>query len=126
MMNGEKFSWKKRAKSFVYAFAGILRLIKCEHNARIHIVLTICAITLGILLKISQIEWIAITLCIGGVFSAEAVNSSIETLSDRITTKNDEYIKQAKDYASGAVLFIAIAALIVGCIIFIPKLIDLL
>ena len=77
MMNGEKFSWKKRAKSFVYAFAGISRLIKCEHNARIHIVLTICAITLGILLKVSQIEWIAITLCIGGVFSAEAINSSI-------------------------------------------------
>lgn len=117
----EQFSWKKRLKSFKYAFSGILRLICVEHNARIHCVVAVCTVIAGFLLHISPIEWMAIALCIGGVLSAEGFNSAIEALADRITTECDDAIKNAKDLAAGAVLLFAAATVTVGLIIFVPK-----
>ena len=60
---------------------------------------------------------------IGMVLAAEAVNSAVEALADRVTQEYDEAIKRTKDLASGAVLILAIAAAIIGCIIFIPKIV---
>ena len=67
-------------------------------------------------------EWIVICLCIGLVLSAEAVNSAIEALADRVSPAYDEAIKRTKDLAAGAVLLLAIASAVVGLIIFLPKL----
>ena len=78
-----------------------------------------------ILLHLSPTEWIIITLCIGLVLAAEAVNSAIEALADRVSAEYDEAIKRTKDLAAGAVLLLAIASAIVGLIIFLPKLIAL-
>lgn len=66
--------------------------------------------------------WIVICLCIGLVLSAEAVNSAIEALADRVSPAYDEAIKRTKDLAAGAVLLLAIASAVVGLIIFLPKL----
>ena len=63
-----------------------------------------------------------ICLCIGLVLSAEAVNSAIEALADRVSPAYDEAIKRTKDLAAGAVLLLAIASAVVGLIIFLPKL----
>jgi len=117
----EKFSWKKRAKSFSYAFAGIVRLLRCEHNARIHVVAAIAVAGCGWWLGLSAMEWVAISLCIGGVFVAEAVNSAVETLADRVTGERDEAVKHAKDLAAGAVLLMALTDVVVGLIVFLPK-----
>ena len=124
-MTGEKFSWKKRIRSFRYAFAGILRLVRTEHNARIHCVAAVCTIVSGILFGISATEWIAVAICIGGVLAAEGFNSAIEALADRITAERDEAIKHAKDLAAGAVLLFVAGAVAAGLIIFIPKIIAL-
>lgn len=121
-MDGGKFSWKKRVKSFAYAFAGVRRLIRREHNARIHCAAAVAAVALGLWLRISPSEWMAVAICIGGVFAAEAFNSAIEALADRVSAGYDEAIKHTKDLAAGAVLFMAAAALAVGLIVFLPKL----
>lgn len=71
-------------------------------------------------------EWIVVTLCIGLVLAAEAVNSAIEALADRVSPEYDEAIKRTKDLAAGAVLLLAIAVAITGLIIFLPKLIALI
>lgn len=125
-MNREKFSWKKRARSFVYAFRGIVALVRDEHNARIHTAAAVVALGLGVWLGLSPAEWTAVALCIGGVFAAEAFNSAIESLADRVTTERDEAIKRTKDLAAGGVLLFVLGALAVGAIIFIPKLIALI
>lgn len=74
------------------------------------------------LVGLSSMEWIVICLCIGLVLSAEAVNSAIEALADRVSPAYDEAIKRTKDLAAGAVLLLAIASAVVGLIIFLPKL----
>ena len=75
----------------------------------------------GALLGLSRMEWVAVVVVIGAVLAAEAVNSSIEALADLVSPEYNEAIKRTKDLAAGAVLIMAIAAAIVGLIIFIPK-----
>jgi len=120
------FSFRKRLESFRYAFNGLRLLFQQEHNSWIHGLVGICVILAGFLLKISSMEWIVIVVVIGLVLAAEAINSSIEVLADHVCSDYSDNIKQVKDLAAGAVLLTAIAAAIVGLIIFIPKLIALL
>lgn len=122
----KKFSLKKRAKSFTYAFAGVKFLLKEEHNALIHLFATVLAISLGVFLKISSIEWMFVLVSIGLVFSAELFNTAIEHLCNYISPMNNAVIKKVKDLAAAGVLMVAIAAFLVGAIIFIPKIVELL
>jgi len=121
-----KFSISKRMKSFSYAFRGILNLIKGEHNARIHLMALLFVIVLGIALKIDVEEWISIVIVIGLVFISELFNTAIEKLSDIVNPEWNEKIGRIKDYAAGAVLISAIISLIVGGLIFIPKIMELI
>lgn len=123
-MEQEKFSVKKRIKSFSYAFAGLKVLFKEEHNARIHAVASLLVVAAGILFHITAGEWIAVVLCIGMVVSAEIVNSSIERCADFVKQERDDRKRDIKDLGAAAVLVCAIAAAVVGCIIFIPYLIQ--
>lgn len=112
----------KRKKAFGYAFKGIAGLVKKEAHAKLHIVATILVVTAGFIFKICAWEWVAVTICIGGVFMAEAFNSAIERLADKITKENDPLIGEAKDLGAAAVLLFAIATFITAMIIFLPKL----
>lgn len=124
IMQQEKFSIKKRIKSFSYAFAGLKVLFKEEHNARIHAVATVLVVAAGILFRITSGEWMAVVICIGMVISAEIVNSSLERCADFIKQERDDRKRDIKDLGAAAVLVCAIAAAVVGCIIFIPYLIQ--
>lgn len=121
----EKFSLKKRAKSFVYAFAGIKELISKEHNAWIHSLATILVVVAGLVFSISKTEWIAVIICIGMVFTAEGFNTAIERLVDLVSPEYNKKAGIVKDIAAGAVLISAICAAIIGCMIFIPKIIEM-
>lgn len=121
-MKNKGFTWRKRLLSFKFAFNGIRLLIKNEHNAWIHSFATVCVLTAGFVLGLNKMEWVAIVFAIGSVFAAEAVNSSIEALADLVSPGYNEAIKRTKDLAAGAVLILAIAAAVVGCLIFVPKL----
>lgn len=124
-MKNNGFTLRKRLRSFRYAFNGIKLLIAREPNAWIHCFAAVCVIGAGLLLGLSATEWSLIALAIGGVFAAEAVNSSVEALADRVCPDFDEAIKRTKDLAAGGVLLAAIAAAAVGLIIFLPKLVSL-
>lgn len=123
-MKQDRFSIKKRIKSFSYAFAGLKVLFKEEHNARIHAVATLLVVAAGIFFRITDGEWIAVVLCIGMVISVEAVNSSIERCTDFVKQERDDRKRDIKDLGAAAVLVCVIASAVVGCIIFIPYLIQ--
>lgn len=122
----EKFSWKKRGKSFVYAFNGIKHLIRKEHNAWIHCAATVMVIAAGIFFEINKTEWCLVVLCIGMVLAAEGFNTAIEKLTDLASPGYDKLAGKVKDIAAGAVLITAIAAATIGFIIFIPKILQML
>ena len=123
-MKQDRFSILKRLKSFKYAFNGLRILFKEEHNARIHLFAMICVIIAGFFFRVSLFEWIAIVFSIGLVFSLEIINSSIENMADFVSTDRNEKIKKIKDLSASGVLISALTALIIGLIIFIPKILD--
>ena len=113
----------KRGRSFVYAWQGIVSLFGNEPNARIHLCVALLVEAAGFFFNISASEWCLVTLCIGGVFMAEAFNTAIEKLCDKVSPQTDSLIKIAKDVAAGAVLLFVFAAVTVGLIVFLPKII---
>jgi diacylglycerol kinase len=118
----QKFSLRKRLKSFVFAFAGLKILQKEEHNFRIHLVAAILVIAAGFIFGISLLEWIAIVLAIGFVFVVEIFNTAIENITDFISPDEHPSIKRIKDMAAAAVLISAIVAAVIGLIVFLPVL----
>ena len=120
--NASSFSWKARLKSFVYAWEGVVCFFKREHNAQIHLAATVLVLVLSVTLGVNTWEAIAVVFSIAFVWITEMINTSIEKAMDFISTEKHPQIKQVKDIAAGAVLVASIAAVIIGCLIFIPKL----
>ncbi|WNS74338.1 diacylglycerol kinase family protein [Bacillus sp. DTU_2020_1000418_1_SI_GHA_SEK_038] len=112
--------------SFRYAISGINEAFKQERNLKIHLLVSIIVILMGLVLSISYIEWLFILLAIGGMLSLELLNSSIERVVDLVTEDYHPLAKAAKDIAAGAVLIFAVISVIIGLIIFLPKLANLI
>lgn len=119
-MKQEAFSFKKRVKSFGYAFQGIAALIRDEHNSRIHVCVMLAVVMAGMFFGITANEWSLVCICFGMVLMAEAMNSAIEAIADMVMPDRHPLIKKAKDVAAAGVLFTAMAAVAVGLIIFMP------
>lgn len=121
-----KVKTKKLINSFKYAFQGFLTSFKTERNMKIHIIIMSIVILMGVLLKISKIEWIICIILFGIVIAGELFNTAIETTVDMVMPERNNNAKNAKDISAGAVLILAIASAIVGTIIFLPKIIELI
>ena len=107
-------------QSQLHAIEGIIKIVKNERNFRIQIVVAILVILIGLLLKISHTDWIAVGFLIALVLISEAFNSVIEAVCDTVSKEYRVNIKYAKDVSAGAVLVSAILSVILGLIIFIP------
>ncbi|MCC5932454.1 MAG: diacylglycerol kinase family protein [Cyclobacteriaceae bacterium] len=125
-MKKRAFSVAARIKSFKPAFRGLYVLISEEHNMRIHLLVATLTIVLGLFLKINSTEWMMVIICIALVLMAEAFNSAIEKMMDHLSPENHENVKTIKDISAAGVLLCAIAAALVGIIIFIPKIVSLI
>lgn len=110
-------------KSFRYALQGLLAAIRSERNMRVHIAAALLVITAGIFLKVSQTEWMILLLCIAFVIGMELMNTALEYLCNAAVPEFHPFIRNAKDMAAAAVLIAATASAVIGCIVFIPKLI---
>jgi len=86
----------------------------------------LCVMIAGFLLKISSAEWLFVVFAIGLVLALEAANTGIEYLSDFISPKKNDSIKKVKDVMAASVLIGSSAALIIGILIFFPKVIELI
>jgi diacylglycerol kinase (ATP) len=117
----KSFSWTARLKSFRYAFEGLTGFFAAEHNAIIHLLITISVFIGAAFFDLSKGQWIAIVLVIGFVWVAELFNTAIERLSDLISKDFHPGIKFIKDVSAAAVLVAAVVAFLTGAIIFIPK-----
>jgi diacylglycerol kinase len=117
---------RRLVHSFGHAFAGIGHGLRTQANLRIHLLAAVCVVIVGLLLQISTIEWALLVVTIMIVMSAELLNTAIEAAVDRVGSESHPLSKVAKDAAAGAVLIGAIGAVIVGVLIFGPRLLALL
>ena len=115
-----KYDLKKQLRSFGYAWKGIQSCVGKEQNLSFHLIAAMAVIIAGIVLGITRTEWIMVVMCIGTVIAAELFNTAIEKLVDLVSPERHPVAGQVKDIAAGTVLICAVAAAIIGLIIFIP------
>lgn len=112
-------------ESFGYAFEGIWTGIRNERNMKIHCLAIIVVTLTGTLFQITAMEWCICLLLFALVAALELVNTAIEAVVDLVAEEKKPLAKIAKDTAAGAVLFAAIISVIIGCIIFLPYVLEL-
>ncbi len=111
---------KRMYYSFKAAVNGIAYVARHETNFRIHLVFVLLVISGGWLFSISSMNWMMLFLSMAFVLCAEIFNTSIEVLCNKVQPAQDPLIRIIKDVAAGAVLLSAIAAIVIGLIIFLP------
>ncbi|MFL5743359.1 MAG: diacylglycerol kinase [Niastella sp.] len=122
MKSREEFSIRARVRSFRFALEGIAAFFQSEHNAWLHFMATIAVFTLATLVGVTKTELLSLVFAIGFVWVTEMFNTCIERVMDFVSDQRHKDIKFIKDLAAGAVLVAAITALVVGAVVFIPKL----
>ena len=115
------FNPGKLLKSFGYAFRGLKIVLCSQQNFWIHFVIACLVVAGGTLAGLTASEWCIIILTIFLVFAMEIVNTAIEKLVDFISPGYLEQAGIVKDISAAAVLVIVIGAVIVGIIIFLPR-----
>ena len=128
-MNSEfrnkEFGFKRFLKSFKYSIDGLKYAYKNEQSMLVHLIATIIAITLGILFKISNFEWIITIFLLSVTASLELLNTAIEAVCDMVTLEYNKLAKIAKDTASASVFFTSMLGFVSALIIYVPKFIEL-
>jgi diacylglycerol kinase len=104
--------------------AGLAYCLRTQRNFRIHLAIALLAVVLGVWLGLTWVEWAVVAAMVVLVLAAEMVNTMIESLVDLVTQEYHPLAKTAKDVAAGVVLLTAIGAVVVGLLIFVPKLLE--
>lgn len=126
MKENKRFSIIARIKSATHASRGLGIVFKTTHNAWLQIFFAILALYLGHVLNISHFEWIALVFAIFIVLITEVINTAFEVDIDLTSPEYHPYARDTKDIAAGAVLLAVILAIVVGLIIFLPKIYAIL
>ena len=117
----EPITFNGRIRSIGCAFRGIWTMLGSQHNAWLHAAATVAAVAGGFALRMTLAEWCWIVLAIVSVWTAEAFNTAFEFLCDVASPDFHPLVRRAKDVAAGAVLIAALGALIVGVLVFGPR-----
>ena len=110
-----------RMKGMRYAFQGAVILLKTEASIQAQFAIGLIMTGAGFYYEITPTEWILQTMAIGIVMSIEALNTAVEEIADFIHPEFHRKIGLIKDIAAGGVFIAAFAAIIIGAIIYIPR-----
>ncbi|HKC05175.1 MAG TPA: diacylglycerol kinase family protein [Patescibacteria group bacterium] len=113
-------------KSFGFALNGLKGIILQERNFKIQLFFGLIAVILGFLLKLNVAEWLDLVIVITLVLILELVNTSIEEMVDLVSPEIREKAKVAKDVAAATVLVASTGSLVIGALLFVPKILNLL
>ncbi|WP_395718826.1 diacylglycerol kinase family protein [Prosthecobacter sp.] len=109
-------------RSFAPAFEGLCWALRTQRNLRVHAAAVVIVTSAGVWLGLQAWEWCAVLLAAGLVLTAELLNTAVEALADRVSREREEAIRRVKDVAAAAVLIAALISVVVGFIVFLPKL----
>lgn len=117
---------RRKLSHFRPSWRAILFLWREEYSFKVLVIYGGITLFLSLVFHISTIEFLFVVLTIGVVLAVEALNTGLEELCDHVTPEEHPKIGVVKDIASGATLLVLIAAFLIGCIIFIPRVTVLL
>lgn len=115
----------KITKSFSFAIEGLKTAFGQEANFKVHAVITLTVIVIGVFLQLNHIEWLILLLTIALVVTLELINTSLEAIVNLVEPDIRKQAKIAKDVSAAAVMVSAVVSIIVGLALFVPKIITL-
>ena len=120
-----KMSLRKILKSLSYSFHG-LKIHSQQHNFMSMLIIALFVILFGFIMEISYFEWLILVLIMGLVLSLEALNTTLEKTLDYLEPRFSDKIRMLKDLMAGGVAIVIFTSIIIGLMIFLPKIISLL
>jgi len=111
--------------SFRDAIVGIFTALREEKNMRIHFTLLLLLLFLSFYFRLDNLEWAVVLLAAGGVIGLEMLNSAIERAVDLVEPQFHPLAALSKRLAAGGVLVAALVAVVIGILIFWPKVLAL-
>ncbi len=112
--------------AFKHALNGAGYFIRHDRNGRIHVAAAFLVAAAGAYCKISATEWCILLVCMAMVISFEMLNHALENLCNVVHAEYHPFIKTVKDVAAAAVLWSVIISVIIGLLIFVPKIVTIL
>jgi diacylglycerol kinase (ATP) len=112
---------RRRVASFGHAFRGVGTALRSELHLQFHAVASAAVLGLGLYIGLSTTEWALVALAVAGVWAAELFNTAIETLTNLVSPDYHPLAGKTKDVAAAGVLLAALGALVVGALVFGPK-----
>lgn len=112
---------KKFIKSFKYARAGAAHAIRTQRNLWIHLFAGLVVLAFGVWINLALVELAILVIAITGVIVTELVNTAVEELVNILSPEHRKEAALAKNVCAAAVLLAAIGAMVVGGLIFIPR-----
>jgi undecaprenol kinase len=112
-------------KGFKWAGSGLFYALQTQRNMQVHLAATLLASGLSFWLKLSRLEWLLLLLTFALVWMAEMVNTALEATLDHLAPEIHPQVKIAKDVAAGAVLVASLFAILIGILLWGPRLLRL-
>lgn len=107
--------------TFKNARKGMRLAIRSERNIRVHLATALFVMLLGVFLGLDSVKICILLLTVAMVVSMEMINSAIEFSLDAVFhNRYSKLVGMAKDISAGAVMFVTIVAVVIGCLIFLP------
>lgn len=119
-------SFQTRWRSIKFAWAGVRYVLTTQPNARLHVLIAGMVLILAVVLQISRLEFVLILIMISVVWAAELFNTAVEVLVDFVSPEKQAFAEICKDVSAAAVLVTAGISVLVGLLIFLPRLTALL
>jgi diacylglycerol kinase (ATP) len=123
-MPSNPLTFTGRLRSIRFAVRGIATMLKTQHNAWLHAIATVLVLAAGLVLGLSVSEWCWIILAITAGWTAEALNTAFEFLTDVASPDFHPIAEKAKDVAAGAVLLAACGSVVIGVLVLGPHLAE--
>jgi diacylglycerol kinase (ATP) len=126
MDNNSSLTFTGRIRSIRCALVGVRVMVASQHNAWLHAAATLAVVAAGLSFGLTKAEWCWVVLAVISVWTAEALNTAFEFLTDVASPEFHPLAAKAKDVAAGAVLITAAGSVIIGLLIFGPHALALL
>lgn len=120
MNNNTSLTFNGRIRSIRCAMAGIRVMVASQQNAWIHAAATLIVVAVSLSFGLTRAEWCWIILAVTSVWTAEALNTAFEFLTDVASPEFHPVAAKAKDVAAGAVLITALGSVLIGLLILGP------
>jgi diacylglycerol kinase (ATP) len=120
MNNNTSLTFTGRIRSVRCAVVGVRLMVSSQHNAWIHAAATMAVVAVGLSFGLTRAEWCWIVLAVISVWTAEALNTAFEFLTDMASPQFHPLAAKAKDVAAGAVLITAVGSVMIGLLVLGP------